>query len=529
MSFTGENTSTVREALGVLRRRWPYIVGAVLVGLVAAAIASYTTQPRYEATTDLTYVKQQDISSALTGSTVSISTVDVQREIETYADLMSSEEMRAEVQEVVGADDWNVLGAEVAAEYVADTSILRISVTAPNAHVAQRVAQGYADAFVARRREAIVSQYRAAERIVEQKIKSYSSAQVAAQDSGYVELVQRLEDLRVLRAAATGNFVVAATAAEPTEPYTPQHGRDLAIGLAVGLLAGIGLAVLAEQLDVRLHTAEDLADALGLPVLARIPRTAGQGVESSTPATIADPAGSLAEAFRMFRTNLEFAEVGGRAGTVLFTSAVQGEGKSTTVANLAVAAALGGRRVIAVDADLRRAHLHHLFGLRNTSGLSSVLTGKTTLEQALQVIALPAGDREDDGAGAGSLRVLTSGALPPNPGEIAASERLGDLVATLATQADVVFIDAPPFLVVGDANALARRVDSVVVVARLGLVTRAMVRESREVLAKLPCRILGLAVTGIHMESAAYRYRYYERSEAAATAEAETARAGDTL
>jgi tyrosine-protein kinase len=479
----------------------------VIAAVVVAAIVSFTTTPVYESTVQLTYVPQPDIASALSGGSSVVSAAEAQIQAQTYAELMTTGEMKQRAEKVLGhsvpAD------VEVRAEYVPDTSVLRISVRSTDPKEAQTVANAYAVAFTGWRRQVAVDQYKAAEIIIQERIGRYESDPNRASNPAYVQLVQRLQDIRLLEETATGNFVVAAAAELPTEPVLPRHVRDLMLGLLIGFVLGIGAVILLEQLDIRVHTVDEVGEALGLPILARVPRIGGNGGEKG-PVTLTDPVGPNAEAYRIFRGNLDFADIDGGLRTLMITSAVQGEGKSTTAANLAVAAALSGKRVIVVDADLRRATLHRAFGLKNKIGLSSVLTGRSTLAESLHKISLPTTGDEAPGERRG-LAVLTSGPLPPNPGEIAASQRLADFLVSLTKLADLILVDAPPFLVVGDAGAMSRAVDGVVVVARLGSLTRTVAHDSREFLATLPCRVLGVAVVGIPTESAAYRYKYYSK------------------
>lgn len=484
------------------------MAGTVIAATVVAAIVSYTTTPIYEATAQLTFVRQPDIASALSGTTAIGSVTEAQVQAQTYAELMTSGEMRTRTENELGravADD-----VEVRAEYVPDTAVLRISARSEDPAEAQAVANAYAAAFTGWRRQVAVDQYEQAERIIQDRIRRYGSDPNRLSDPAYVQLVSRLQDIRLLKSAATGNFVVAAAAELPTEPVSPRHTRDIMLGLLIGLVLGIGAVILLEQLDIRVHTVDEVGEALALPILARVPRMSGNGDGGSGPVTLNDPVGPNAEAYRIFRGNLEFADIDGGVRTLMVTSAVQGEGKSTTAANLAAAAAMSGKRVIIVDADLRRATLHRVFGVKNTVGLSSVLTGRSTMSESLHKIDLPVTGNEEAGVQRG-LAVLTSGPLPPNPGEIAASQRLADVIASLTALADLVIVDAPPFLVVGDAGALSRAVDGVVVVARLGTLTRTIAHDSREFLATLPCRVLGVAVVGIPTESAAYRYKYYSK------------------
>jgi len=455
------------------------------------------------------------------GTTPGLSSVEVQRESETYAQLVTTDEMKTRAKAELGSEVPDDVTIE--AEYVPDTSVLRISAVSDDPAEARDVANAYAAALTKWRRQVAIDQYKEAEKIILQKIDDYGDDPARLSDPGYVQLVGRLQDIRLLEASATGNFVVASAGVLPDAPFAPQHIRDVVIGFLIGVIAGIGLVTLAEQLDVRIHSVDDLAATLNLPVLARFPRLSrGQdGVGGLT--AMNEPAGPMAEASRMLRGNLDFVNVDGEVTSLIVTSCSQGEGKTTTAANLGVALARAGKRVIIVDSDLRRPRLHRFFDLPNRIGLSTVVAGRTSLAEALQPFELGPRDRATgadltdwtEGVEARSrLYVLPSGPLPPNPGEIAASRRLAEVIAELSGICDLVLLDAPPLLVVGDTAALARAAGGMLVVARLGIVTKAMLTEAVEALAQMPCRKLGVVVTGIPVEGTAYRYRYFEESSA---------------
>jgi Mrp family chromosome partitioning ATPase len=208
-------------------------------------------------------------------------------------------------------------------------------------------------------------------------------------------------------------------------------------------------------------------------------------------------------------------------GTVLLTSCMQGEGKSVTIANLAVTLALGGKRVVVVDADLRRPRMHSYFGLPNDVGVSTVVSGQSPLGDALQAVSIGgavSSDAQDfdDWAGggddgqAGRLYVLTSGPPAPNPGEIVSSRRFGELLDRLKPQSDIVLVDSPAMLAVGDTPALGDKVDGLLFLVEPDVVRKQQLIQAREQLDKLPCRLLGLVIarrkTGAH-----YGPRYYYR------------------
>jgi non-specific protein-tyrosine kinase len=225
-----------------------------------------------------------------------------------------------------------------------------------------------------------------------------------------------------------------------------------------------------------------------------------------------EPNDDQAEAFRMLRTNLEFANLDRGARTIMVTSAVASEGKSTTVANLAAALARGGRHVVLVDLDLRKPSLHKFFDLGGKPGLTQVALGRARLEEALVQVPILDGSSNVarlNGAGRipGTLEVLGTGPLPPNPGEFVGTRALQDVLASLASRAHLVLIDAPPLLSLGDALALTAKVDALFVVSRLKVVKRNLVDELKRVLDTCRAHKLGFVVTGANADSS-YGYGY---------------------
>ena len=219
------------------------------------------------------------------------------------------------------------------------------------------------------------------------------------------------------------------------------------------------------------------------------------------------------------RSNLAFMDVDGRVKSIMVTSSLQGEGKSVTVANLAVTLALAGKKVVVVDADLRRPRQHRLFALPNQAGVSSVIAGGTSLLDALHPIDIATGRRADRAEfeswsnakeSRNVLWVLTSGPIPPNPGEIVASQRFAELVTSLSGVADVVLVDSPAMLAVGDAAALASELDGLIFLVDMEQARRPVLGSAADQLFRLPCTMMGLV---IRLPSGANgnRYHYYAR------------------
>lgn len=213
------------------------------------------------------------------------------------------------------------------------------------------------------------------------------------------------------------------------------------------------------------------------------------------------PRSPASEAYRLLRTNLHFAGLGSRVRVLLVTSPGAAEGKSTTVANLGVTLAQAGRRVVVVDADLRRPRMHGLFGVTAARGLTHLLVGEDCVEAALEGTVRP--------TALPGLSVLPCGPIPPNPAELLGGARCDQVLAALRERFDLVLVDSPPVLAVTDALLLARRADGVVMVLRQGETPRAAAREAREALERAGGRVLGAVLNGVRPEGGEYRYYYH--------------------
>ena len=327
---------------------------------------------------------------------------------------------------------------------------------------------------------------------------------------------QSLPDPDVLR--QSGGAVI--TAAEmPTTPASPKLGLNLAMALVLGSMLGVGFAFLAENLDDRVRSTEEVEERVGAPVLGHVPYVV-EWADSAEPllATVHRPTSGAAEAYRTLRTNLRFLSLERPLGTVLVTSTLASEGKSTTAANLAVALAEGGTRTILVSADLRRPSIHKFFEIADSGGIVAALEGTTTVEGALRQTQIP------------NLRLLPAGGRPPNPTEILASSRFSELLESLASISDLVLIDAPPALGLADASALASKVDGVLFLVDAHEVARRSLSHAAEQIRKAGGRILGTIMNGVVADEAGYGYYYqyyYSYSDDAAGSERSRGRAGE--
>lgn len=510
--------STLSAYIAVLRRRlWIVVLCTVLVP--AAALFFSLRQPAEFSSTAEVYINKQNLASALTGIEDTTLFVDEERAAETQASLASVPAVARRALDLAGVDDLTPddLIAQTSIAPKGLTDIIEFTVVDGDADLAERLASAYAQAFTLYRGEldtrAIV---KAREEVTAALTRLDAEGR---QDTDlHASLEESQQQLQTLETLQTSRAYVIREADEAVQ-IAPTPMRNAILGVMLGLVLGVGLAFLVDALDTRVRSASEVGERLGLPLLARIPAPPKELARDDHLVMMARPHGTHAEAFRMLRTNLEFARLEGEGvRTLLVTSAVEQEGKSTTAANLAVALARAGSRVALVDLDLRRPYVARFFMLLHAHGVTDVALGKVSLATALQPIDLGVGQggaappngngRDDDPAGRGALDVLVSGPLPPDPGEFVGTERLAAILRELHASYDTVIVDTPPLLRVGDAMTLSSQADGVLVVSRLHLVRRPMLNELRRLLEAAPAPKLGFVATGGRKESEAYGAAY---------------------
>lgn len=328
----------------------------------------------------------------------------------------------------------------------------------------------------------------------------------------YEGLLEKLKEAGVSAGLKSNNFRIVDSARPPTYPIEPNIPRNLGFALLLGLASGVGLAFLLEGLDNTIRTTEQAQMISGLPPLGMIPlgsKSAREGsnakrlvIATSKEAvelvTQVRPQSQMAESYRALRTSLLLSNLGAPPKVIMVTSALPQEGKTTTSINCAVVLAQKGVRVLLIDADLRRPSIHKTLGMGPRTGLSNVLTGSTTLEQAITTtVILP------------NLHVLPAGTPPPNPAELLASTNMRDVLAQLREEYDHIVVDTPPSLSVTDAVVLSPRADAIVLVIRSGQTTKQALRRARDILAQVNAKVVGVLLNAVDLSSPDYYY-YYE-------------------
>jgi succinoglycan biosynthesis transport protein ExoP len=525
---TGGHAATLRDYLHVVqRRKWIILIAVVLVPASAVAF-SMREKPMYEASASV-FLSNQDFASALAGVPAPNSGGASGTEMQTQAVLARVPAIAWRV--VTQLDLPMTVGgflAESSVSSSANADILTFTVSDGDALLAARMAKEYATQYTLYRRQLDTAALESARKGVQQRIDELR-AQNAGSGPLYEALVEKEQNLETFETLQTSNANVVQTPTDAAQ-VSPRPKRDGVFGLALGLVLGFGLAFLLEALDTRARSVQEIGERLGVPLLARVPEPGRRLRSKNRLVMLTEPTGGQAETFRMLRTNLDFAMLGHTAQAIMVTSAGEQEGKSTTIANLAVALARSGRHVVLVDLDLRRPYLNRFFQLGGP-GITQVALGQVPLEDALATVAITEpspgrpytkphvngngnGHANGNGNGAvrhatGLLEVLPSGPIPPDPGEFVGTQALTEILEQLRERADVVLVDAPPMLHVGDAITLSSKVDAIVIVTRLKTLRRQMLSELARQLSTVPTRVVGYIATGdAPGESYGYEYGY---------------------
>lgn len=398
-----------------------------------------------------------------------------------------------------------------------DSDLLTFTVTDPDPGIATRLASAYARTYTTYRHELDTANLVRARREVEKRLEELRTAG-GVHSAPYANLLDKDQQLRTMEVLQGSNVLLSRPATGAVQ-VQPKPTRNAILAGVLGLALGIGLAFLRDVLNTRVRTGGEVESRLGLPLLGRIPEPARRLRSKERLIMLADPHTPAAEAFRVLATNVDFVNHDRGAKTIMVTSARRGEGKSTTISNLAIAFARAGRRVALVDLDLRRPTVATFFGLKGRPGLTEVALGHMRLDEA--VAKVPVVDeselhlRAGNGSVRGMLDVLPSGPLPPNPPEFLSQAGLSDVLAQVTERADLVLIDSTPLLDLSDAMALAARVDAVLVVTRMDNLRRSVLDEMNRVLSSVPVVKLGFVLTGTKVDGG-YGYGYdYAYGEAA--------------
>jgi len=318
-------------------------------------------------------------------------------------------------------------------------------------------------------------------------------------EKSFLDYVDKLRDLNVRERAMQTSVSIVEHAQVPTAPVRPNKAENLLMATTLGLLVAVSFAFVQEFLDDRVKSAEELAQVTGLPTLGAVPMVrAGE----SCVLTEHDIHSPLIESYRTLRTAIHFMGVESPLRTLVVTSCNPGEGKTITSVNLAITMSLQGRRVVLVDADLRRPSIHYLLEVPGQPGLAELLTGDAQLAEVLHTTRVT------------GLQVIPAGVTPANPVELLNSEAMTRVIASLLDHADVVVFDSPAALPVSDAHVLASKVDGVLLVVEAEAARKGAIRQAQEFLQRSRARLIGTVLNKV--TSGRSGYAYYSAGNGAA-------------
>jgi polysaccharide biosynthesis transport protein len=536
--YGGARHSVTDDGLALLLRHKRTVVLVAILTAIVAFTFSNLQEPVYRASADLLL---QSRRSEQVVNPDAQNTPDRAR-IQTEMQILKSRSIRDQVTERLGGKVPNI-----SVQVVGETEVLQIAAESTSRAEAATIANTYADTYISSRRQQVIDDLLAAAEDIQTKSSDVGErllaldrpiadleAQIAAVEgrlTGTDTAAVRQatadrnrfgQELAVLRRQAqslqdsknqydeqldqlqlasnlteTGGAQVISRAEPPTDHVRPKPVRNAIVGLMLGAMMGLGLAFVRDRADNTVRTELDLETATdGLRVLATIPTVPGWRRRGSTRVvSVTEPTSRAAESYRALRTSLEFLGREYTTRVVQLTSPGPGEGKTATVANLAVALAQTGRRVTVVCCDLRRPRLHEFFGVDNEVGLSSVVLGQVPLSAALVRLQH-----------LGRLAVLPSGPPPSNPSELLASRRTAELLKALADASDIVLIDSAPVLPVTDAVVLARMVDATILVSSARKTTTAQIRRAVERLRQVDAPLAGAVLNQFDSTEGEYYY-----------------------
>jgi polysaccharide biosynthesis transport protein len=482
--------SPLMNALQTIKDRWWMVAVAMIGGaLIALAVAVASTK-QYTAESSL-LIRQSNLQT-LIDPNASQGSEDPARLAATNLLLVTSTAVGKNVQTALGTkESVSDLTAQISASTNPDADIITIQATDPSPSRAARIANAFAEQFVAFERAQSQVQAQAGAT----RLRSEIAALPAGSTAESAQLEQALRNVLALQAVTTGDATVIDTATPSSSPSSPNLKRAPVLGLLAGLAIGLAAVFLTDLFDRRIKAIEEFETAYGRRAIGSLPRLARPQPGTSP---------ELLESFRILRSALSY--LGGESDlrTVLVTSAVSGEGKTTVAAGLAYATALAGQQVVLVEADLRRPSFQKQFDFEKQfelglykAGLTNLLMGDASVEDVLQTPI----------EGLNTLKILPSGPFSPHPSDLLLRPEMALMIEELAGQADLVIIDSPPLLPVADAQVLIAQpvIDASLIVCRTYMTTRDQTRRCRAVLERERVRKAALVVVGGH-EAAEYSY-----------------------
>ncbi len=514
-----ESLPSALDYLRIIRRRKWWLIGSAVICTAAAFGYSYSETPRYTAVSSVevtampSVTAENGVQSPLSAAAASTST---------QVEVITSATIRDKVRKVYGRS------ASASAAAVGTSDVINISATATSPARAAGIANAYANDYAAfeasevtTRIDGVEDQLQAKLNSLQPLIASYEHQLAGGSPSGgqtppstqvlqaqllaslsNQEVVQGdLEQLKAASGSVTSPAQVVSTAAAPGSPSSPKTHRNMALGLGAGVVIGLALCVLLDAIDDRIRSRADIEVALdGIPVLGSIPTVPlWKKPDQAFVVSVSNPQSIAAESYRSLRTSLQFVLLDKGVKRVLVSSAIMGEGKTATAANLGVAMARAGNEVLAVSADLRRPRLGEFLGCDETVGLSSIALNSLVFDDAVRRVP-----------GVPGLWFMGTGPIPPDPAEFLGSQSVAEIMATAADRFDLVLVDCAPVIPVADALAASNWSDVIILVVRANMTRRRHPRRALELLSSSRARICGAIFNDETSDAGGYKgYGYY--------------------
>jgi capsular exopolysaccharide synthesis family protein len=500
----------------VRSRLWLILLAGLLVGIIAFLV-SIIIKPNYEASTRLLISSPPTLSGFETSTLINTLT-----QTNTYSKMLVD---RPVLQGVI--DKLNLqtttekLLKKITVELVVNTQLILVIVEDPNPYQAADIANTIAIVFSDRIRELQSQRYKSTQNDLSQQIaemeqqlieistlidrefnvdqKVQLEARKAEYQRIYMNLLTSYEQLRLADAQTSTNIFVSEPAIPPIKPMSPKILLNTLLASIVGILLAVGFVFASNLLDDTIRNPEEIRTRFKLPVLGIIPfhKEADEKLICRV-----DPRSPVTESFRILRTNLAFASVDMPLHRIIVTSSVPSEGKTTISSNLAIVIAQAEKRVLLVDADMRRPRIHNKFNILNRIGLSDlfVRTSHDLFDGVIQTCEVP------------MLSIITSGRLPPNPSELLISKKMTQIFENLSQDYDLTLIDTPPLLIVTDSAALSTKTDGVLIVIKPGTTKLSDLEQSLEQLRKVGARVLGVVINEVDPHNRKYGYYYQDNN-----------------
>lgn len=508
----------MRGYLNALRRRWRIVVLVLALSTGLALAYSLSTQPQYVSSADVLIEPSGADIQAGTGTKVDSD------EMLTQAQVVTSAPVARLVKQQLSLSTTPRLADLVTVQTVGTSRILRISALDTSPERAARTANAVASAYLQYRQDESLGSYQQAKKRlakeqtnaeeqlakIDARLKRASRADAVplqaerrALITSLAQISQQADGLSQYLTAAAAGGELLEQAAPARRPISPQTTLNVILGALIGMVLGVGAALLRDRFDDRVHDEETVRQSLGAVMVGRIPQWSERAHRDRL-VSLSDPHAPATEEYRRLGVNVRFMlapREHEQGALLLTTSGKPREGKTVTSCNLAVALANLGLRVVIVDADLRQASVATRFGLGDPPGLSDLLVGDaSTFDHLIDV-------------GVDNLQVLAAGTPPPNPAALLSSARLGMVLSELSAKADLVILDGPPVLNLADALELANRADIVLVVARAGMSRRREMVAVKEALRHVEADSVGVVYNGVG-DAGRPAYTYGSRARA---------------